>query len=137
MKKLIITAAFILLAGVTFGQTLKKGNVISAHTLEITLNPDVTMNQYMDIVKNKAIPAFEKAFPGTKMFLLKGFRGEKDNGYSWLWIFESRESHLKYWNDDGEATELGQSSMDKVNPVMEELNKLGEWPTKYTDWVVL
>ena len=125
MKKLIIAVALVLLAGVAFGQTLQKGNVISVHTMEITLDPDVTMNQYLDFVKNKVLPELEKAFPGTKAFSLKGFRGEQDNGYSWLWIFESRESHLKYWNDDGEATELGRSAMDKVNPIVEELNKLG------------
>ena len=137
MKRLIIAAAFILLSGLAFGQTLQKGIVISSHTLKITLDPDVTMNQYLDFLKNKMMPEMEKHFPGSEMFLLKGFRGEQDNEYSFFWIFENMETHLKYWDHEGQATELGQAAIEKMGPTREEIRKLGQGPIIYTDWVIL
>ena len=48
MKKIIVVAALILFTGITFGQKLKKGNVIGTHVVTIELNPGVTMDQFLD-----------------------------------------------------------------------------------------
>jgi hypothetical protein len=58
-------------------QTLKKGAVIAIRNYTFTLQPDVTMNQCLDFWTNKYIPACEKNYPGTRLFLLSGDRGEK------------------------------------------------------------
>ncbi len=51
MRRLILTTALVLLAGITFGQTLKKGVILGVHHMTITLEPDVTMDQYLDFLK--------------------------------------------------------------------------------------
>ena len=137
MKKLIIAAAFILLAGVAFGQTLQKGSVLAIRVTTITLDPDVTMNQYLDIWINKWASALEKNMPGAKAFMLKGDRGAHENGYAWIWYFESLEVRDKYFTAEGNTTELGTSAMDKMAPIGEELSKLGTSSAEYTDWVIL
>jgi hypothetical protein len=136
MKKLIIAAAFILLAGVAFGQTLKKGAVISISVYTITLEADVTMDQYIDFGMNKYLPALEKSFPGVKGFTMKGDRGKDANELGSIWLFESVELRDKYFNE-GSPTELGASAMQEVAPVIEEFNKLGTQVREYTDWVIL
>jgi len=96
MKKLIIAAAFILFAGTAFSQTLQKGAHLGVQDLTITLDPDVTMNQYLDFIMNTVIPEVEKAFPGMKTFLLRGGLeiGDSAEGkekYSIIYYFESEE----------------------------------------------
>ena len=137
MKKLIIAAAFILLAGVAYGQTLKKGIVISFHTTTVTLNPDVTMDQYLDFYLNKFIPELEKALPGVHWFICKGDRGVNENGYASVMYMESLEVRDKYWPEMDVTSELGKSAFAKLQPVTDELNKLGTATTEYTDWKIL
>ena len=137
MKKLIIAAAFILLAGVAFGQTLKKGIVISCHTTTVTLNPDVTMNQYLDFYLNKFIPEYEKVFPGVHFFFSKGNRGLNENGYALIMYIESLEVRDKYWPEPGITSELAKAAYAKLRPVRDELIKLGTATSEYTDWMIL
>lgn len=78
MKKLLFVAAIILFTGTVFGQTLQKGAALAIRNFTIILNPDVTMNQFLDFYINKCIPEFEKNYPGTKEFILSGnMRREK------------------------------------------------------------
>ena len=137
MKKLIlITAALFLVAGTTFGQTFQKGNLVGHHVMTINLDPDATMNQFKDFILNKFIPEFEKNFPGMKMYLAKGIRGENENSYASISLFESVEIRNKYYNEDGSPTELGNSAMEKLQPIIEEGSKLGTFTSTYTDWVI-
>lgn len=136
MKKLILTAALILVAGITFGQTLQKGNLVGFHVMTINLDPDVTMNQYMDFFVTKAIPEYEKNFPGAKLYIAKGIRGEDENSFAWIFLFESEEIRNKYFNEDGSSSELGKSAEEKLQPMFEEGSKLGTYTTIYTDWVI-
>ena len=138
MKKLILTSALILLVGFTFGQTLQKVNLVGLHVMTINLDPDVTMNQFKDFFTNKVIPEWEKHFAGAKLYFLKGIRGENENSFGIIFTFESEKDRNKYWKADegGNFTELGEAANEKLTPINEELNKLGTWTTKYTDWVV-
>ena len=136
MKKLILTAALILVVGTTFGQTLQKGNLVGFHVITINLDPDVTMNQFIDFFSNKLIPEYEKNFPGVKSYIAKGIRGENENSYVWIMLFESVEDRDKYFNEDGTCNELGNSAMEKLQPIIEEGSKLGTFTTTYTDWVI-
>ncbi len=136
MKKLILTAVLILVVGTTFGQTLKKGNLIGTHVLTINLVPDVTMNQFMDFFTNKVGPEFEKNFSGIKTYVAKGIRGENENSFGVFYISDSVKDRDKYWNEDGTFTELGNSAWEKVQPTYDELQKLGTLTRTYTDWVI-
>ena len=136
MKKLIIAAAFILLAGVAYGQTLKKGNLIGTHVFTVELATGVTMDQYLDFRLNKFIPEWEKHFKGGRQFLLKGIRGENENEFGLLFYFESEEIRDKYINDDESLTKEGEAALEKISSVREELLKLGTRTGEYTDWII-
>src|SRR5512133_3742547 len=70
-------------------QSLKKGAVVAVSTYEMTLNPDVSMNQFLDFYINKYIPEFEKNFPGVKEYVMMGDRGENKNKVGGILVFES------------------------------------------------
>ena len=64
----------------------------------ITLDPDVTMNQFQDFLINKWIPAYEKNFQGGKVLVLKGVRGENKDDFATLNYFKSEKDRNKYWS---------------------------------------
>ena len=136
MKKLIIAAAFFLLTGVAFGQTVQKGTIVGVHTSTVTLNPGVTLDQYLDYFTNRFIPEFEKNFPGVKLFLVKGLNREVKGEYGKIFIVESKKVYNKYWNDDGSYTDVTTAIVEKVQPLLDEGNKLGTTTDVITDWVI-
>ena len=136
MKKLILIAAVILMAGITYGQSLQKGTLIGTHVMTVTLMPGVSMEKYMEVLKTKLIPEMEKNMPTWNVYLLKGIRGENNNSFGLLYIIKSAQDRDKYYNADGSDSELGKSLNVKLKPVLDELGKLGTLTTKYTDWLV-
>ena len=136
MKKLIITVTLILFAGITYGQSLQKGNLIGIHVFSIDLDPNVTMNQWQDFFANKVIPEMDKHFPDLKHYFTKGIRGEDKNYIGLIVLYESKEIKNKYYNEDGSRTEFGNSVYEKLQPTLEELYKLGTVTAEYTDWVI-
>ncbi len=137
MKRLILTAAIILVVGALYGQSLQKGNLIGTHVLTLELKPGVTMEQFQEIYKDKFIPEFEKARDGWKVYLVKGIRGEQENSYGLIIVIESEELRDKHYNDDGSLTEFGDAALEKIAPVREELDKLATFSATYTDWLIL
>ena len=135
MKKLIFITAFIIMAGVSFGQTLQKGNFIGFHVYTVNLEPDVTMNQFLEVWKNKVVPAYEKNLQ-AKAYIVKGIRGECENCFASMAIWESEAIRDKFYKQDGGLNEVGQAAMDKCQPALDELAKLGELTSKYTDWII-
>jgi len=136
MKKLIIAAAFILFTGVAFGQTVQKGSIVGVHTSTVTLNSGVTLDQYLDYFTNRFIPEFEKNFPGVKLFLVKGLNREVKGEYGKIFIIESKKVYNKYWNDDGSYTDVTAAIVEKVQPLIDEGNKLGTTTDVIADWVI-
>ena len=137
MKKLIVVTALILFAGFTFGQTLKKGNLVGTHVLTIELNPSVTMEQFQNFHFNTLIPEYEKHYPGWQLYLAKGIRGENKNTYGWIMVAESENTRDKLYNDNGSLTEYGKVINEKMKPVLEEVEKFGKLKRTYTDWIIL
>ena len=137
MKKLILLAAFIIVAGATFGQTLQKGNILALHVITLNLDPDVTYNQYKNFGLTKYMPAFNKQFQGDiKLCFGEVDRGDDENGLSIIYVFKSMEVRDKYFTQEG-ATELFNSKMEKLQPIIEEGSKLGSFSFKhYNDWVI-
>ena len=138
MRKAILTAGLLLLAGVAHAQEVKRGNLVGTHNLTVKLEPGVTMDQFVDFYKNKVIPVLEESRPGWKWYSLKRIRGEKaDMGL--LIVITSEGERDKYYNTDGTDSELGKASNTKLNllPVFDELKKLGTITAGvYTDWVL-
>ncbi len=100
------------------------------------LAPGVTTDQLIDFGKNKYFPEPEKHFPGMKGYVIKGRTGECVDCLGHLIFFESTGIRDQYWKADGSYTELGQASLEKMQPVIAEENKFGESTTTYTDWLI-
>jgi hypothetical protein len=132
----LFTAAIILLAGITFGQTLQKGNVIGVHVATIALEPGVTMEQFISFFTNKYIPEFEKNRIGWKAYFVKSIRGDIKNGVGLVIVIKSEKDWERYYNADRSYSELGNSANEKLKPILEELKKFGTFTTSYTDWVI-
>jgi len=142
MKKLIIAAAFILLTGVTFSQTLKRGCFLGVQALTITLATDVTVEQYLDFTMNTFIPEAEKHFPGLKVFIMgggmeMGSGEEAEVKYSVIYYFESEEVQSKYFNEGGNFTEGGTAAIEKLGPTSEKMDKLGTNSAPTVGWMIL
>lgn len=135
MKKYFLSVVFILFAVIISGQSFEKGNYVGFHVLTINLNQDVTMEQYLDVYKNKVLPAYENNLQ-SKCYLIKSSLGECENCVGVIIVWKSEADRNKFWKKDGGVTELGQTTMDKVQPQIEELKKLGTSTSKYTDWIV-
>jgi hypothetical protein len=136
MKKPMIIIALILFAGITYGQTLQKGGVIAVHHMKVTLAPGVTMDQFMDFMTSKSIPEMNKEFEGVKFFALEGDRGEGADGVAFLVYCESVEVRNKYWPEAESQSEEYMAILQKLQPLMEEQNKLGTYTRVYTEWVI-
>ena len=141
MKKLILIAAVILMAGISYGQALQKGTILGLHSgAPVVLNAGFTMDQYLSFLHNKYIPAFEKNFPGMKIFILKGQRGECTNNIGFLYAIDSDAIRDKYWTSEGVMSDLGKAGSEKMKDLDAELAKYvkdSSAPDKYTDWLVL
>ena len=136
MKKLVIITALVLFAGVAFGQTIEKGDVIGIHAWTLKLNPDVTMNQFLELWENTAVPAMKKAIPEQTPFLLKGIGANNKFEYAGLYYYNSIEDFRKYWKEDG-PTEKGAAVMQTYGPILEEISKLGEFTYTAKDWIII
>ena len=108
--------------------------------MNINLKPDVTYNQLNKFITQKLIPAYEENF-GGHVYLIKCVRGDDKYSYGMIYIFDSESERDKFWDEEGGTiglTELGKSTMGKMQPVIDELRKTyGEFETEYNDWIVL
>jgi len=137
MKKLFIITAFLLFAGIAFGQTLMKGNLIGVHVMSVELKPGATMGQFIDFFNEKTKPAWEKTHEGMKIFMMKGIRGEHMNEIGLIIQFTDEAARDQSYNADGSLSEFGEKTQDKMAPVLVEAEKIGTWTFKYTDWILL
>ena len=142
MKKLIIAAAIILLAGTAFSQTLQRGAHLGVQALTITLDPDVTMNQYLDFTLNTFIPEAEKHFSGMTAFLMGGGMeiGDSEEAkveYSIIYYFESEEVFNKYFDAEGNPNDAFMEAIEKLGPTSERMDKLGTNSAPTLGWKVL
>lgn len=138
MKKAVIILGLIFLAGSLFSQTLKKGNLVGFHVGVIELAPGVTMDQYRNFCMNKLLPAYNKEFEGDiKVLIAGGERGVYENFMSRIMIIKSVKVRNKYFPEEGKSSELMKKKMAKIQPLIDELEKLGTFKEDhYTDWVV-
>ena len=139
MKKGLFFLAFALIGIFSFGQTVQKGNLLGLHTYTPTLKAGVTMEDYAKFFTSKAIPAYEKAFPGMKMYLIKSLRGQDSSSVGVIYMFNSEADRNKYFNDDGTMTELGNAANAKLSDIGKEFDKYvtsSNAPDRYNDWLV-
>lgn len=139
MKRLIegfITMMLILVIHVSYSQTLQKGSLLGLHYGYVNLNPDVTMNQFKTFYISTVIPDIEKNMPGVKVIVAKGLRGENENAFAVMYLFDSEATRNKYFGSEGAVTDAGKSAMEKTQATSDKLSKMGTMTTKYTDWLI-
>jgi hypothetical protein len=141
MKKLLIVTALVLFAGIAFGQTLEKGNILALHVITVNLDPDVSYNQWKNIGLTKLIPELNKQFQGdVKFYFAEVDRGDDENGLSLIYIFKSLEARAKYFTEEGASTELFNSRYEKAMQAFpDEISALGTTSFSYghyNDWVI-
>ena len=139
MRKLLVITTLVLFTGIAFGQTIKKGAILGIYETEITLKPDVTMDQFLDFCNNKWYPAINKLLEGegVTFFMLQSDRGAKKGNFAWGIYCESEEVRNKYWPGDGSGTGKFRPIGEKMQPLNEELNKLITYKNVGADWKVL
>lgn len=139
MKKIVILVAITLITGLAFGQTLGKGNVVVMNTYEMVLRPDVTMNEFLNFYINEFIPEFEQAYPGIKVYIVVGDRGQFKYQIGEIMLCESIQVRDKYWpaEDGEEVSEASRAAEAKLATVNQEVSKyILAGKRTYTDWVV-
>ena len=119
-------------------QNLQQGNLLGVHVINITLAPNVTMEKFLDFYMNKYIPEYEKNFPGIKLYVIKGIRGENENTFGLLYALKSTEVRDKYWPQKDVNSEVYQEGMKKLEALVSERKKLATWTeVSQTDWIIL
>lgn len=139
MKKVLFLFAFAVIGTLSFGQSLPKGSLLGLHMLTVNLNAGVTMADYTKFLKSTAIPAYENAFPGTKMYLLRSLRGQDSSSLAVVFMFKNEADRNKYFKNDGTTTELGNKAIAKLGDLDKEQAKYltsSSAPDKYNDWLV-
>lgn len=137
MRKTIFAAGLLLLTGVAHAQSLKKGSLVGVHHMSVNLEPGVTMEQFVDFYNKKVIPEFEKHWLGWKIYPVKRVRGEKADGMGLIIVITSERERDKYYNADGSESDLGKAVNAKLQPILDEMRKLGTiMEDPYVDWVV-
>ena len=137
MKRLLIAVGILLLTGVAFGQTLKKGGVIALHRVEVTLAPGVTMEQFQEFLMDKIMPELAEIMPGATYQLLQGIGENNQHQFANFYHWETLEAFHVYWNDGGTPTEKGAAAMAKLQPLLEKLNELGTYTQVPGDWLIM
>ncbi|NQT26034.1 hypothetical protein HQ585_11805 [candidate division KSB1 bacterium] len=133
----LVIVLVVIIALPVIAQELKKGNLVGTHIMDVKLEPDVTLEQFTDFYVNKVIPELEKHRTGWKFYPVKWIRGEKADGFGVIIVIDSEANRDKLYNADGSTSELGKEINTKLQPVVDEMQKLGTITNAiYTDWLV-
>ena len=139
MKKGFLLLAFALSGILSIGQTMHKGSLMGLHTFTPNLKEGVTLESYITFFTTKAIPAYEKAFTGIKMYLLQSIRGQDSSSMGVVYLFDSEADRNKDFNNDGTMTAAGQAANVKLAEIGKEFDKYevaANTPDKYNDWLI-
>lgn len=138
MKRILLLTILILVAGVLSGQTFKKGNLVGFHIGTVNLSSGVTYEQWETFLKDKVFEAYNKEFKGEIMvYLADGERGMYGKHIGRIMVIKSVKVRNKYFPEPGKSSELFRTKMEKVQPLVDELEKLGTYvEDNYTDWII-
>jgi hypothetical protein len=112
--------------------------VYGIHVLE--LNPGVTGEEYEQFMAGEGA-ALLQAFPGVKLYILKGDRGARAGQYAALWEFDSVEVRDQMFPrvDGPWAETVGQflHPLARLSEKAATLTTEASGPATYTDYVVV
>jgi hypothetical protein len=96
------------------GNTMAK--VFGIH--EVRLRPEVSEADFERFINERYTPAWGKI--GWKIYLLKGFRGDRPSKYTVLFEIDSMETLVRYEPAIGTWTKEGQAFLKEVAGLLEE-----------------
>lgn len=136
-KVLVFFLSLIVTVGLS-AQELHNGNIVGAHTIKVSLQPGVTMEQFIQAWNEKLIPEMEKLFTDWHAYLAKSLRGDvQKDKLGLIFVINSADAWAKYYNPDNSYTEAGTAANEKLQPTIAEINKLGTFESIFTDWQVM
>ncbi len=97
---------------------LSSGALIGMHFMK--LKKGINTDDFEDFIRNTWAPNRSDAVPGSKVFFLKGIRGNHENEYVFMWVIESLETRDQYYPEK-----------DQVSAMYEKLQK--KWSWLYSD----
>lgn len=103
---------------------LQPGAVVGLHYMK--LKPDVDTKAFEKFIQDTWAPNRSDAVPGSKVFFLKGIRGENNHGYAFLWILDSEETRNRYFPQPDQASEEFEKLQEQWQWLSEE-NYLGQF----------
>jgi hypothetical protein len=121
------------------GQADNQQPVIVFSTGAVALQPDVSMNQFLDFM-NRYYQESQKAFPGVTEHMIYGDRGENKYQYGRIAIFDNLDVRDKYYprEDDPANSDAYNASAAKMKAMDQELGKYFAGTNRiYTDWISL
>lgn len=107
------------------------------NTYTVTLQPGITMNQYIDFMKNKYIPEYERNFPGSSMRVSGTNYPMGKNQYFASFYFESLEIKDKYYPNGSRMSDEAIYCWGKMSILSSERKKyLLESARVETQWLI-
>ena len=137
MKAAFFLLLFVTGAKLSSAQSLRQGNLVGLHTIEVTLSSGHTMDEFRSFFVSRVLPEYEKQWMGLRGYLVKSVRGEYKNQFAIVWVFESEAARDRYFTREGKANELEIAARENVKSVEKELANYGTYTVHYRDdWVV-
>jgi hypothetical protein len=133
--RLLLTAAFLILGIAANGQKVKPRSLMCIHEIEITLEDNMTFEQFEKLYQEEYIPAIEKNFQGVEVRLMKGERGQRTGKYIEVAFFDSLEHRNKWFPEGGKSTDEAKKAFDNMQEIQDRMMKMIN--STYTDYVVL
>jgi hypothetical protein len=82
-------------------------------------------------------PRTRRAGRGWKFYTVRRIRGEKAEGFGLIIVIPTEAERDRYYNADGSLSQLGKAENAKIQPIVDEMNKLGTITADpYIDWLV-
>lgn len=136
MKNLLL----FLLASISISisaQSIPTRSLIGIHEVKIQLAEGVSIEQYIDHFLDVVKPAYEKAYRGTKVFIIKGRRGECTDCIGMMWFFASESVRDIFFDKEGNMTPYFEKRSAMIQAEEDSLEDFGEITSRsYTDWIV-
>jgi hypothetical protein len=118
------------------GLVLQKGGSFGLHLLTVTLADGVTMDQFLEFMSDRYVPALVSQFTDLEVLIMKPLEETREKRIAYVNYFESESSRDSYWPEPDTPSEGVVEAQKKVQSIMFELLELGTWTDEYGVWVM-
>lgn len=122
-KAFLLLWFFIGLTPLSSKESGGKGNFIVYNTYVVTLRPGITMGQYLDFLRTKYIPEYDKNFPGSSLTISSPDFWMVKNQYALFFMFDSEKEYHGYYPKEKEMSSECKAGWEKMKSVEKEAYK--------------